>query len=215
MLFAAAVAALVSAIPLALAQDLSVSAPSLSQCAHSTINVGGANAPYYVAVVPAQNPCESDAIAEFTQVSGPTVDYTVALPEGTQIQLYIMDSYGNEHWSEILTVGGGDASCLSGAGAGAGAGAGGAAPAPDTPDAGSSAAASSTSSSAPSTYVAPAPARATTTSSRASSSSNTNPGSNNVADSPADAESSTSGGFTTTASFTLIGGAFAAAFALF
>ncbi|KAG8855200.1 hypothetical protein FRB91_002543 [Serendipita sp. 411] len=197
MLFAAAVVALVSAAPLAFAQDLSVSAPDLVQCATSTISLAGTNAPYYVAVVPAQNPCESDAIAEFFNVNGPTVDYTVALPEGTQVQLYIADNTGAEYWSQILTVGGGDASCLGGG------------------SASSSSSETPSSTQAPTTYVAPSAARASTTSTRASSGTS---GTNNVANSPANAESdsSDSAGFKATASVTVIGGALAAAaFALF
>jgi len=94
---------------------VSIDASSLVQCASQILTVSGGSVPYYVAVLPAVNPCESDSIAEFHDVYGNTVDYIANLPQGTQVQLYVVDNDDQESWSRIITVGGsGDSSCVGG-----------------------------------------------------------------------------------------------------
>jgi len=111
--FAASI--VLAAASLVAAQGINVDSASISQCANSAINFSGGSGPYYVAVVPAENPCGGDSLAEFYDVYENTVNYYGNIPEGTQLQVYVEDSTGAEYWSSVITVGGGDSACISGA----------------------------------------------------------------------------------------------------
>jgi hypothetical protein len=96
------------------AQGVSVNYPTLNQCATSNISFSSSNGPYYVAIVPAADPCNSESYAEFHDVYGTSVDYYVNLAQGTSVIVYILDASGTETFSDPYTVGGGDSSCIGG-----------------------------------------------------------------------------------------------------
>jgi len=214
MFFTAAFA--LAAASYAMAQDVTINSASLTQCAQSTLSFAGSASPFYVAVLPAENPCGSDAITEFYGVTAQSVDYYVNQPEGTSVQLYIVDANNNEYWGSVMTVGAGDSSCLGGSDASVNS-------ASDSDPASDPEPQTSSSSSSPAAYtppnVAAAPTTTAATGNSGSSSSSSNSGSGNVADDssadvPVNAADDTSGASTITASATLIFGAFAAAVAL-
>jgi hypothetical protein len=208
MFFTTAAVALAAA-SFAMAQDATTDPASLTQCAQSTLNFPGSAAPYYVAVVPSNEPCGSDAFAEYYDVTGQSVDYHVNIPSGTLVQLYVVDANGQEYWGSTMTVGDGDAACLGGDAA-------------VTESSSSSSSDSSTlsTSTAPTTYVPPNAVAAATTAASGTYPPSSNSG--NVANdsddtTPANAadDTTTNGASTVTASATLLVGAFAAALALF
>lgn len=198
MFFAAAAFAVVAAsASMALAQDVSFNGATPTQCQNSTFSYNASAGSYYAAVVPAENACSGDPLAEFYNVTGGAVNYFVNIAAGTQIQVYVADSNGNEFWSPPMTVGDGDSSCLGAASA-----------ASSTSVTSTSTSSSSSTSSVPSVYVAPAnfasSARPTTTPASDSSVNDTPP-----------ANAASSGASSVAVSFTLLGGALLAAAALF
>lgn len=195
MFFAAALAVVAASASMALAQDVSFNGATPTQCQNSTFSYNAPAGSYYAAVVPAENACSGNPLAEFYDITGGTVNYFVNIAAGTQIQVYVADSNGDEFWSPPMTVGDGDSSCL------------GAASAASSTSVTSTSSSSST-SSVPSVYVAPAnfasSARPTTTPASDSS----------VGDTPP-ANAASSGASSVAVSFTLLGGALLAAAALF
>lgn len=241
MRFTASLAlAAAAVVPAAIAQSVTINATPLTQCATSAITFGGSTGPYYVAIVPASDPCTEDAIAEFYDVESGEQDYYVNLPSGTSVQIYLMDVNGVENWSQIYTVGDGDNSCLGGSGAAAAQAPSSSDPAPSDPATTSvpppattstTDAVTTSSTSAPALYVPPSPS----TTAAALTHSNTNSGSTNTGSTdtgstdtgsttnnsgsdvaPANAASdSANGASSLSACVTLLVGAFAAVVALF
>jgi len=213
MFFTAAFA--LAAASLAMAQDVTISSASLTQCAQSTFTWTGSASPFYVAVVPSTDPCGSDALAEYYDVTSPSVDYYANLPSGTQCQLYVVDANGAEYWGPMMTVGDGDASCL---GSDASVNAASDSSSSSSDSSSSSSTSDSATAAAPTTYTPPYAAAATTPTGSSGSTSNsgtTNDDTGSDAAPANAADDTTSGASTITASATLLVGALAAAVALF
>ncbi|CAG7849198.1 SubName: Full=Uncharacterized protein {ECO:0000313/EMBL:CCA74251.1} [Serendipita indica DSM 11827] len=105
--------ATVLALALGAAADLTLSTPaSVPQCGKITFSVGGATGGYSMFVVKPSDPC-GDSIVDVHGLSGPTFEWIANVPEGTPVQFEVEDNDGNAGWSAALTVGAGDASCLS------------------------------------------------------------------------------------------------------
>lgn len=213
MRFSTSIALVAAAIaPVALAQSVTIDSVTLTQCATSTLSFEGSTGPYYVAVLPGSDPCTEDALAEYFDVTGNSVQYLTNLASGTTVQIYVLDVNGNETWGQIETVGDGDGSCLPGASTTI-----------SSDSATSTSSSSSSSSAAPSSYIPPNAATSQTYSSpsdtgdsydNTDNTDNSNT-SDNTNDTPANAADDTTGGASTvTASASLLLGAFIAAAAL-
>jgi hypothetical protein len=231
MRFTATIALVAALVPAALAQSVTIDPVTLTQCADSTITIEGSSGPYYVAVIPASDPCTEDALAEFYNVTGDSVDYYVNLAAGTTVQIYVLDVNGVENWGQIETVGDGDSSCLPGSNATASPSSD---PVDDVPTNTTVPAVPTSSSSyvppppPPTTSAAPTPSSSSTSHTPADDNTSTsdaddNSGTASVSsdtsgdntNTPANAADNTGGASSLTASFTLIIGAFVAVIALF
>lgn len=63
-------------------------------------------------VVKPSDPC-GDSLADVHGLSGNSFEWVANVPAGTPVQFEIEDDEGNAGWSGAVTVGAGDASCLS------------------------------------------------------------------------------------------------------
>ncbi|KIM28721.1 hypothetical protein M408DRAFT_329182 [Serendipita vermifera MAFF 305830] len=197
MFFRTALTVAATAASMALAQGVTINDFSVNQCATSTVTFTAPAGSYYVAIVPANDACSSDPFADFHDISSGSVDVLVKIASGIPIQAYVADASGNEYWSGVMTVGDGDAACLTATDSSSSASVAAATPA------------SASTSTSPSAYVVPANNVANTVN-RASPSS----ASSNSYDDETPANAAANGASTVTASLTLIGGALFAAAAL-
>jgi hypothetical protein len=95
---------------------LEVSTPyDVVQCGDTQFTISGATGQYHVSVVPAVDPCESDALFESDALTGDSYTWKTNLPAGTQVMVVVDDDAGNEAWSAPFMIGAGDASCLNAA----------------------------------------------------------------------------------------------------
>jgi hypothetical protein len=96
------------------AKAFEVSTPSNAfQCGDTPITVTGATGQYHLSVIPATNPCDSDALFESDAITDGSYIWKANLPAGTEVVIFVDDDAGNEAWSGAFTVGAGDSSCLS------------------------------------------------------------------------------------------------------
>jgi len=89
--------------------------PSLTQCQPANISwTDTGNYPYEVFIVPAENPCDSEALMYLGNQTSTSLTCTPDIGAGTQVDILVLDSTNNEAWSATITVGGSnDASCLA------------------------------------------------------------------------------------------------------
>lgn len=104
-LFAAA------AINGAAAQQLSISTPQMTTCQSVDITWSSTQGPYNLIMVA---PGECDALVDLGDQDGTSVSWTPNVAPGTQLELSLVDSQGQEAWSNTITVAqGSDTSCVS------------------------------------------------------------------------------------------------------
>ncbi|EEB93923.1 hypothetical protein MPER_07356, partial [Moniliophthora perniciosa FA553] len=68
--------------------------------------------PYNIPVVPANDPCEGDVLADLGDTDATSVTWKPDLPAGWQVILSALDGNDEEAWSGTITIGGGDSSCV-------------------------------------------------------------------------------------------------------
>ena len=56
------------------------------------------------AVVPAANPCESDALFESDALTGGSYTWKANVPAGTEVVIVVDDESGNEAWSGPVSL---------------------------------------------------------------------------------------------------------------
>jgi len=90
--------------------------PEVTRCNEVTFNIGDAQGQVYVTVLPAENTCESDSIAEYGPITLTDGKYTWTpeLAPGTAIVVLIDDvQTGEEAWSAPFTIGGTPDECVA------------------------------------------------------------------------------------------------------
>lgn len=86
---------------------------ALNECQNTTITWEGTTGPYSLYVVPSDDPC-GDALVDFGDIDGTTASWNVNITAGTNVTLTIIDDDDNEAWSNAMTIGSGDSSCMIG-----------------------------------------------------------------------------------------------------
>ncbi|KIK62986.1 hypothetical protein GYMLUDRAFT_41287 [Collybiopsis luxurians FD-317 M1] len=105
-LFAAA------AISGAAAQQLSISTPQFTTCQPAEITWSATQGPYNLIMTAPDDPCT--AVVDLGDQDGTSVSWTPNVPAGTQLELSLIDSTGEEAWSGTITVAqGSDTSCVN------------------------------------------------------------------------------------------------------
>jgi len=95
-----------------IAEDLTLSTPTLTQCQKTSITWTGGDANFLVSVVPASDPC-ADSIVDIPQTGQNSLEWTAVIPAGSKVELMVEDSTGAESWSGVITVGASnDTSCI-------------------------------------------------------------------------------------------------------
>lgn len=91
-----------------------VPTPQINQCQDVTLTWDNTEGPYDVLIVPADNVCEGDIIADLGIVDGTSVTWKANVPPNTQVVISVLDNKNVEAWSNSITIGGSnDASCLN------------------------------------------------------------------------------------------------------
>ncbi|KAF8638338.1 hypothetical protein AX17_002358 [Amanita inopinata Kibby_2008] len=104
LLFATAVTSVVA--------EMTMPTPQLTQCKPAQISWSPATGPYHLVVVSANDPC-GDPILDLGEFDKHSTEWTVQLPAGVTVELYVEDSTTNDAWSGKIVVGhSDDQSCL-------------------------------------------------------------------------------------------------------
>ncbi|EJD06613.1 uncharacterized protein FOMMEDRAFT_138509 [Fomitiporia mediterranea MF3/22] len=92
--------------------EFSIATIELTQCASAHITWTEATAPYNMAVVPADDPCDK-VLVDLGDHKGLSMTWNnVTVPAGTKVMFSLLDSSDEEAWSGTITVKDGDDSCL-------------------------------------------------------------------------------------------------------
>lgn len=83
------------------------------QCQVSLISWGGSTGPYFVSVLPGNQPSAAPLEVLLSSTSATTYSWTVDLAAGTLITLSVKDGTGAINYSSAVTIGAGSASCLN------------------------------------------------------------------------------------------------------
>ncbi|KAF7332053.1 PRMT5-domain-containing protein [Mycena kentingensis (nom. inval.)] len=119
MKFPVSAAALVSLIPLIRALTINTpSASALTACQPISLTWQDGTAPYFPSIIPGGNPAGT-ALKTFDTTSDTSLTWTVDIAPGTSITVALKDSTGTIAYSDAVTIGGSDTSCLSGSGSAA------------------------------------------------------------------------------------------------
>lgn len=86
---------------------------SLNECQNTTITWTASTGPYSLFVVDTADPC-GDALVDFGDIDGITASWNVNITAGTSVTLTVIDDADNEAWSNAVTIGSGDSSCIIG-----------------------------------------------------------------------------------------------------
>ncbi|ESK94717.1 hypothetical protein Moror_14276 [Moniliophthora roreri MCA 2997] len=86
--------------------------PQMTQCQDVQISWEATKGPYNILVVPANDPCEGEVLADLGDNNGTSITWKPDLPAGWQVVLSALDGNDEEAWSGTITIGGGDSSCV-------------------------------------------------------------------------------------------------------
>ncbi|PAV16530.1 hypothetical protein PNOK_0815000 [Pyrrhoderma noxium] len=93
--------------------EFTINTISLTQCSSAHVTWSEATAPYNLAVVPVDDPCNT-IVADLGDHNGLSMTWhNVTLAAGTKVMFSLLDANDNEAWSGEMTVADGDSSCLS------------------------------------------------------------------------------------------------------
>ncbi|KAJ7574407.1 hypothetical protein C8J56DRAFT_979547 [Mycena floridula] len=93
--------------------DLSINTPTtIAQCTPVQFTWQKGTGPYNLVAVPAAEPC-GDILVDMGDHTGLSMTWTPTLPVGTKIMLSVMDSTGEEGWTNEITIAAGSQDCLS------------------------------------------------------------------------------------------------------
>jgi len=98
----------------AVAKDLTINAPVLTQCGSAQFTWSESKGPYNLIVVPAATPCD-DVLADLGDHNGLSMTWKqVNIPAGTKVLVSLEDGNEDDGWSQELTVQpSSDVSCLT------------------------------------------------------------------------------------------------------